>query len=184
MPRHLALLAIAICLLANAVLAAEPVESGLRVGEEAVTFDVLDCSGPRMGGTLCYRCAYANRPVVAIFVRRLGDDVANLIKKVDDAVAKHPDKRPAAFVVYLADKPAGIAARLKKLSDMTGLAKTPLTLFPSSEGPDGYHLSPEADVTVLVWSDVKVRASRAFGKERLSEDDVKNVLDDALKVIK
>lgn len=184
MPRQLALLAITICLLANAAPAAEPVESGLRVGEGAATFDVLDCSGPRMGGTLCYRCAYGNRPVVAIFVRRLGDDVANLIKQVDDAVAKHPDKKPGAFVVYLADQPDGIAARLKKLADTTMLAKTPLTLFPSSEGPDGYHLSLEADVTVLVWSDVKVRANRAFGREKLSENEVQSVVEEALKEIK
>ena len=54
---------------------AADVKSGLAVGEFVGAFDVKDCSGPSEGKTLCYRCQYGNRPVVAVFTRRLTDDL-------------------------------------------------------------------------------------------------------------
>ena len=39
----------------GAAAAAEELKSGLQVGESAGAFNVLDCTGPSQGTSLCYR---------------------------------------------------------------------------------------------------------------------------------
>ena len=168
----------------SVALSDEPLVSGPRIGERVVSFKVKDCTGPQMGGTLCYQCAYGDRPVVVIFTRRLGDDVISLTKQIDTVVAEHSDQKLAAFVVHLSENPDTAAPRLRKIAETSKLTKTPLTTFATRDGPAGYAISPEADVTVLMWADQKVRASRSFGRDKLSESDIKLVIEDSIKLIK
>ncbi|MFM8250035.1 MAG: hypothetical protein ACKOBW_00405 [Planctomycetota bacterium] len=182
MKRVLALVAV---LLATAGVAwAADVKSGLAVGEFVGAFDVKDCSGPSEGKTLCYRCQYGNNPVVAVFTRRLGDDVASLVKQIDDTVGQNKGKSMKAFVVYLSDEPDAAEPKLKAMAKTQKLSNTPLTVFQTSEGPDGYKIARDADVTVMVWNKGKVQANHAFGKDKLAEKDVKAVVAAAGNVVK
>ena len=160
----------------------EPPVSGPRIGERVVSFKVKDCTGPQMGGTLCYQCAYGDRPVIAIFTRRLGDDFISLTKQIDTTVAEHSDRKLAAFVIYLSDNPDTAAPRLRKIAETSKLSKTPLTVFPTRDGPAGYAIAPDADITVLMWVDQKVTTNRAFGRKKLSELDIKRVIEDSIRL--
>ena len=122
--------------------------------------------------------------MVAIFTRRLTDDLTGLVKKVDETVAKNQNKKMRAFVVYLTDDPDASEAKLKATATKLGLSpSTPLTVFQTSEGPGSYKLSRDADVTVLLWSKLKVKANHAFGKAPLTEEAVKTVLADTAKIL-
>jgi hypothetical protein len=46
---------VALACAAGAALAADPIKSGLQVGDAAVPFNVRDITGPNKGTTLCYR---------------------------------------------------------------------------------------------------------------------------------
>lgn len=57
MKKSLGVLAAAL-LLPVALIAADKVESGLKVGASVPAFNVRDITGPAKGETLCYRCRY------------------------------------------------------------------------------------------------------------------------------
>ena len=72
---------------------------------------------------------------------------------------------------------------MKELAEKEKISKTPLTVFQTSEGPDNYKISQDADITVLMWKGLKVKANHAFGKEKLSADDIKQVVADTVKIL-
>lgn len=173
----------AVLAVASVAYAAE-LKSGLKVGESVGAFDVTDCSGPNEGKTLCYRCQYGTRPVVAVFTRRLDADLTGLVKKIDDTVAKNSDKKMAAFVVYLSDEPDAAKSKLKGIAKSLNIAKTPLTTFQTNEGPDSYKISRDAEVTVMMWNNSKVAGSYAFAKDKISDKDIEKIVADAAQMVK
>jgi hypothetical protein len=144
----------AVLLCGSAVIAAE-LKSGLEVGAGVNPF-TFRWTTHRGKDPLCYRCQYGNRPVVAIFTRKVDDKVAALVKEIDSKVAKSGDKKMAAFVVVLSDDPAANEAKLKELAKKEGI-KVPLTTFENAAGPEDYKISKDAEVTVMEWVKGKVK---------------------------
>ncbi len=121
--------------------------------------------------------------MVAIFTRRLSDDLTSLVKQIDETVAKNGDKKMAAMVVYLSDDPDAGDKKLKELAEKEKIVHTPLTVFQTSDGPDSYKISKDAEITVLMWKGLKVKANHAFGKEKVSADNIKKVVADTVKIL-
>src|SRR5688500_5571047 len=94
--------AIALFAAAGFVVAAEvksEVKSGLEAGQSPAAFNVKDITGPSKGKSLCYRCQYGAKPVAAVFTREINDEVAALVKQIDQNVGANKDKNLCAFVV-------------------------------------------------------------------------------------
>lgn len=114
--------------------------------------------------------------MVTIFTRSITDDLASLVKEIDSTVAKNDSKKMAAFVVLLSDDPKGDEAKLKALAEKHGIEKTPLTIYPGTDGPRNYKIADDAEVTVLMWQKTKVKANHAFKKGELNKDAIKKVV--------
>ncbi|MDP6442850.1 MAG: hypothetical protein QGG36_05355 [Pirellulaceae bacterium] len=159
--------------------------SGLPVGARATQFEVQDCTGPAAGRRVCYFCRYGRRPTVTLFVRDLNDEVGALVKGIDERVRKHRDARLAAFVVLLADNPFEASRRLKRFADQHEIKSTPLTVF--SDRPNvlrnEYKISSDAQLTVLMWSEVRVRANHAFGSDAFERADCPEIWADVDKLV-
>ena len=153
------------------------IDSGLQTGEQAVSFDVKDCTGPAAGKTLCYFCRYGHRPVVAIFVNELSPQVESLIKAVDRAAEAHRSQRVAALVVYLGDDTPEVEDQLRALSRAAELRHTPLTLVRESKAQlrEKYQLSKEAAVTMLMWRELRVRDRIAFDTAKIPADVIESL---------
>lgn len=167
----------------SAVAVADDVKSGLEPGTSVGAFLVKDCTGPAKGKTLCYRCRYGNRPTVSVFTRELNEDVAKLVKQIDDQVGKNEDKKMAAFVVYITDDAQGAQTQLTELAEKHGITNTPLTIFTDAAGPDGYNVAKDAAVTVTMWVNGKVSANHGFGKAALNKAEVEKVVGDTSKIL-
>ena len=63
---------------------AADLKSGLQVDAHPDAFYVTDVTGPSAGKKLCYRCQYSSRPVVSVFVRKMDENTAKLVKQLDD----------------------------------------------------------------------------------------------------
>ncbi len=146
------------------------ITSGPAPGEQAGTFMVYDVTGPAAGKTLCYRCRLANRPTVAVFARELNDDLAALVKSLDEAVERHERERLGAFVVLLADTNHKLDVE-KELREFAARHKltTPLTIFENVEGPKEYRLAADARVTVLWWKNGEMVGRDARGASARGE---------------
>ncbi|MEX0727228.1 MAG: hypothetical protein WD065_13225 [Planctomycetaceae bacterium] len=183
MRKLFSLVAVGLLSLAGYAVVAGEADSGLKIGDAPDAFNVLDCSGPSEGISLCYRCKYGARPTVAIFTREINDEVVSLVQQIDEQVGENADKKMAAFVVLLTDDPDANQPKLKKLAADKGIKNVPLTVFDGVAGPPEYKLAEGAAVTVLMWNKSNVKVNKGFEEATLSDDDVAAVSKETSKIL-
>lgn len=169
-----------ISILSARVFAETPL-SGLKVGELPTPFDVKDCTGPAAGKTLCYYCRYGQRPVISVFTRQMSEQVIELVKQIDAAVDKHRSKRMAAFVVLVGKDGFATEKQLKSLAEQHEITHTPLTIYRDTKAvlKENYRISPDAEVSVMMWNKGTVKASFSFADGRLNQSSVRVVMSKA-----
>lgn len=160
------------------------VKSGLDLGAAPGAFNVNDVTGPKAGTSLCYRCMYGARPVVSIFARKVDDNLAKLVKEVDEQVAKNSDKQMKAFVVLLTDDPDAAEGKLKELAQKQGIKNVPLTTYDGAAGPPSYNIAQDAELTVLMWNKSKVEVNHAFGQGEFNASKIDAIVSDSTKILK
>lgn len=126
---------------------ADDVESGPKDKIKGA-FNVKAITGEKQGETLCYVCKFngEDRPgVVLIFTQKADENVAKLVKAVDE-VQKKNDKLGTVLVGVSGVEPSD----LEKLQSTHKLT-TALTVATDKDGPNAYKLNKDAAVTVLVY---------------------------------
>ncbi|MDB4614631.1 hypothetical protein OAH18_02970 [bacterium] len=181
--RKFIVLGIAVAMTGAAVTQAA-VKSGLDEGARVPAFNVMDVTGPSKGKKLCYRCKYGARPVVSIFARDVNEELGKLIKQTDAFVGKNKDSKAAAFVVLLTDDPDAAEGKLKALAKKHDIKNVPLTIFDGKAGPGNYKIAKDAEVTVMMWNESKVRSNHAFKKGELNKKATAKVVKSTAKLIK
>jgi hypothetical protein len=181
---------LAVALVACGALAiAGDIKSGLEPGAPIGAFDVTKCSGAaedgvKVGAQLCYRCKYGQRPMVMVFTRGVNDQVVNLAKGLDKAVAANEAKQFKAFVNLLGSDRDALEASAKGLGAKNNLANVPVVVPVEFEnGPDNYGINPKADVTVLVAKNSKVVSNFAFDKGELNAGAIEKILAEVPKLV-
>ncbi|MDA1014433.1 MAG: hypothetical protein O3A00_08280 [Planctomycetota bacterium] len=124
--------------------------------------------------------------MVNIFAREITDELASLVKQIDDVVGKNKNSKMAAFVVLLSDDPDADEGKLKALAEKHGIKNTPLTTFDGAAGPPNYKISEDAAVTVMLWQGggKNVKANHAFGKGELNAKKIEAIVKDTSKILK
>jgi hypothetical protein len=149
-------------------LRAEPLQSGPQVGQKVPgPFAPLNITGPNAGEKCCQYCKNGSRPVVAVFAREVTPAVVQLLKTIDDAAAANREKGLGSYVVFCSDAD-GLGRQLQEVAQKAKLQNIILTLYKAG-GPEKYHLSPAADVTVLLYDHYTVKANHAFKNGDLTE---------------
>lgn len=120
---------------------------------------------------------------MSIFAREITDDLASLVKQVDEQVGKNSKKQMAAFVVLLAEDADAAAPKLEKLAKDQGIKNVPLTIFDGQSGPESYKIAKDADVTVLLWRKQSVVVNHAFKKGELNKKGVAAIIADGPKIL-
>jgi len=121
--------------------------------------------------------------VVNIFARKITDDLASLVKQIDTTVGKNQDQKMAAFVVLLTDDPDAAESKLKELAEKHGIEHTPLTYFDGLAGPPKYQIDKDANVTVMMWRKLTVKANYAFEKGKLDKAAIKHIVAGTEKIL-
>jgi hypothetical protein len=134
--------------LALSTLQADDIKSGpdKKIGG---AFQVKAITGEMQGKELCYVCKYngeARPAVVLMFSRKADENVAQIVKSVDEV-----QKNNAKLGTVLVGVGGVEAADLEKLQSTHKLT-TPLTIAVDVEGPKAYKLNKDAAVTVLVYA--------------------------------
>ena len=116
-----------------------------------------------------------------IFAREVSDPLTSLVKKIDEATAKNKDARMGSFVVFLNDDES-LEKKLKEVADKEKIEHTVLSID-NPAGPDGYKVTKDADVTVVLYNKRTVKANYAFKKGELKEEDVNKIVKDIEKIL-
>jgi hypothetical protein len=121
---------------------------------------------------------------VTIFARDVSDNLARLVKKIDETVGKNEGKKMASFLVVLAEDADKVAPKLETLAQQQNIKNVPLTVFDGEAGPESYKISKDADVTVLLWTDQNVKVNHAFKAGDLNDKAIEQVVADTAKILK
>ena len=121
--------------------------------------------------------------MVNVFAREITDNLTRLVKQIDEKIGANSDKKMAGFVVLLTDDPDAVEPRLKELAEKHKIEKTPLTVFDGLAGPENYKIAEQADVTVMMWVDGKVKVNRVFEKGKLDRKAIEGILKDTAKIL-
>jgi len=123
---------------------------------------------------------------VCIFTRTLTDDLASLVKKVDKKAGSYKgdsDSPMRAFVVYLTDDPDAAEPKLEEFGKKHNIKNVPLTIFDGVAGPPKYKVAQDAELTVLLWSKIEVKANHAFGPGEFKAKHIPAIVKDMAKIM-
>jgi len=179
-------LGVALVISGNAM-AENAVKSGPQQGDKLGAFYVTkvagaDSDGVNAGQNLCYRCKNGAKPQVIVFTRSTDPKVAELVRKLDRAVAKNESSKLCVFVNLLGDDKDDLADEAKKFAATSKAKNVPFVVPNEFEnGPDNYGINAKAAVTITLASDLGVKESYAVMK---AEDlDVKQVISGLKKIL-
>lgn len=145
-------------------------------------FMVKAVTGEKKGDTLCYYCKYngeARPAVVMIFTQKADEDLAKLVKSVDEV-----QKTNAKLGTMVVGVSGVAAADFEKLQDTHKLT-TPLMIAEDKDGPTKYKLNKDAAVTVLVYKkNGEVTKSFAFKDTKSAAEKAKEISTAAADAVK
>lgn len=169
--------------LASLGIAQQGLKSGPQVGDDVPgPYHPLNVTGPYAGQKKCLFCQHGANPVAVVFAREVTPQVADLIKKLDDATGKNKDASMGSYAVFCSDNEK-LQDQLKELAGKSKLANLPLTVD-NAAGPADYKIAKDADVTVLLYKDFTVKSNFAFRKGELKDAEVSKIVADVAKIVK
>ncbi len=164
--------------LATAVLAADA-DKGLQPGDPLGVFFVTKVAGGeddkmQTGDEVCYRCRYGSKPMVIVFTRDTGKQVAALTKALESAVEPNSPANEKSelygLLALLGEDISGLKDAATTLEETTGAKHIPLTVAKDNlKGPANYQLG-DHDVTIVLGKENQIVSSHAFAKA--SEMDI------------
>jgi hypothetical protein len=161
---------------------ADDLKSGPQAGEKVPgPFHPVNVTGEHKGEKFCLFCVNGENPVAMVFARETSPELTKLIKKLDETTAKNSSKSMGSFVVFLNDK-EGLDKDLAGLAEKEKISKTVLSID-NPAGPKAYNVAKDADVTVVLYVDRKVKANYAFKKGELKEGDIEKIVKDVPKIL-
>ena len=136
------------------------------------------------GEHLCYRCMLGSKPVIMVFAHNADEHLAQLASEIDKKIADNSDKKLSSFINLLGKNAADVKSEAKNFATHHKLENVALVVPEENEnGPASYNLSPEADVTVLIYRDGKVAANHALPAGKLDKQQIKAILADTQKIL-
>jgi hypothetical protein len=173
---------LAIFAIANCVSADQALKSSLQPGEKIThIFEPLNVTGEHAGEPHCLICENGLSPVAMVFARQVNEPLLNLLAQLDSATQKNRQQQMGSFVVFLSED-AGLKEQLARAAKERGLKDIVLAID-APAGPDGFAVSKDADITVVLYNDHVVKANHAFRKGELTAAASEKVLADLPKIL-
>lgn len=120
-----------------------------------------------------------------IFARKSSPALASLVKQLDAQLAAHEDQKLVAFVNFLGDDAAALEQQAAKLGADEAIERVALVVpADHANGPPGLEISPDAEVTVVLYRHTTVEANHAYAAGEFQASSVQQILEDLPKILK
>src|SRR5262249_56691231 len=100
-----------LCFAAVDSMADEPCKSGPQPNQRPGPYSALVAVGKERGTQHCFICEAADKPIVIVFARTLGDPLGKLVHKLDQALTHPKSPELGAWVTFLADDQPAFAPK-------------------------------------------------------------------------
>ncbi len=119
-----------------------------------------------------------------IFARKSDGHLASLVKQLDKALAEHSGQKLAAFVNFLGDDADALTAGAEVLAKEHEIENVALVV-PTDQpnGPEDYGISPDAELTVMLYRGRDVKVNHVLAKDGLNDETLKLILADLPKIL-
>ncbi len=176
-------LSVAAVVLTAGLVVAAGLESGPQVGQSPRPFSPLNINGETPDQKVCLVCRNGSNPVAMVFARCADcPQTAKLIKALDKVTMENKAKEMGSFVVFCSDEEK-LDAKLKDMVKTAGIKECVLAIDTPS-GPSGYKIAKDADLTVVLYTDRKVKANMVFKKGEMTDKDIEMIVAEAGKLVK
>jgi hypothetical protein len=163
------------------VASAGDIISGPQLGETVHGFNPLNCTGEHAGEKHCLICQNGANPVAIIFARQVTPELTKLIQRIDRATEENKKSGMGSFVVLLSDSDS-LETELKALAKKERIQHSILTID-NPDGPQGYNIAQEADVTVVLYVKQTIKANHAFKKGEFTDKGIETIVADLAKIL-
>ena len=177
-------------LAASAPLVAAPpaLKSGPQAGERVLPFTSNQVTGEQRGRQYCYVCSLTDETAVLVFARHTDEATGRLLADLRREVRERRAQKLFGWFVFLgADGTASetaLEAQAYEFARKHGALALPISALGDPEGPPGYRIAPDADVTVVIFRERKVLYNRAYRTREWSARAAENALSDVEKWLK
>jgi len=151
--------------------------SGPQPGKRIYPYTALIATGPNRGTSHCYVCETGDEPAVIILARTPSEPLGQLVKQVDQLVTKNQQQHLHGWVTFIGMKQPEKEPEIVSWNRKQGLKTLPLGIYESADGPPGYKLNADAEVTVLLVKQSKVVHNFAFPAKGLTPAESKKILE-------
>jgi hypothetical protein len=150
-------------------------KSGPRAGEKVPgPFHPINVTREHKREKFCLFCCNGQNPVATVFARENSPELVKLIKQIDACTVKNNAKEMGSFVVFRSDK-EGLDKELAAVAGKEGIKKTVLAID-NPAGAKAYEVSKDADVTVVLYVDRKLKANHTHKKGQLTDKDIDTII--------
>ncbi len=119
-----------------------------------------------------------------VFARKSDAALTSLVKKLNEAIDKHADDKLQAFVNLIGEDREALETSAKELGEESESKLVPIVVPVEHEnGPENFSVHPDAEVTVMLYSGVEVKANHAFAEGEL-EEGIDKVLEGIPEILK
>jgi len=119
-----------------------------------------------------------------VFARSTGDNLARLVKALDTLVADNTDKKMASFVNILGKDANAAAEAAQKFAEDHQFDNVAICVAEDlPDGPSGFNISPDADVTVIGYVNTQVEDNQAFGPGETKRKQIDAVVAGTKKIL-
>lgn len=174
-----------------AVMCAVLAECSSGVADEAVVVDATGSptaalvptfysrvvTGPLMNKSVCYVCRNGNRPVVMVLIRKTDGALQTLLRGIDTVVDRHRAEGLRSFGVILSDEPGRSAPAVQTFAFDGEIAMPLCVTAEALAGPGGLSLERDADVTVVLYRQRRVKRQFTFRSGELDGEAIAQVVD-------
>ena len=141
-------------------------QSGPQVGKRPLPFTSNLVTGPQRGRQYCYVCELKDEPAVLVFARHPDEATARLLREVRDAVRENAKAKLFGWMVFLGQEDTASEKELERqayeFARQNSATTLPISVLGDPQGPPGYLIAPDAEVTVIVFQSGKVLYNRAY----------------------
>ena len=171
--RRLLLLMLCALLTICPAIAADPPETGLKVGDTVLPFTSNVVTGPYRGMQHCFVCDTGlDQPGMVVFVRQLDSATGRFVAAFRNDILKANDPPLAWFVTLGGTGTAAetdVESQVDEFASRHGLTQLNLTALGDPDGPPGYRIEDADAITAFVYRRFAVRFRRAWTTAQWNE---------------
>ena len=168
-------------LIALALAGGDPCVSGVPVGQRPGPYSFLVATGPDRGKQECYVCGQGDKPTVVVFGRSLDAATGKLLATLDAEVVA--SKNPALKAWFTQLTATADLDALARWSQTYGLKSLAVGASEDADGPPGYRIAADAEVTVLMFVNKKVVVNAAMRAGEVTGEKIAELRKSVAKVV-